>query len=61
MIEKLKKLQELGISYAAIASNIGVTRQAVSAWATRVKDPNAINVEKFNKWLEEFKEEVANL
>lgn len=61
MIEKLRRLNELGVTAATIAKGIGCGRSTISNWINGNRNLNAENEERLREWLEKFKAEVADL
>lgn len=60
MVEKIKKLIDIGFTQQSIANGIGVSKAAVNQWVKGIKNPSAANEQKFNMWLQKIKKEVAN-
>lgn len=59
MVEKLKKLVELGVSATTIANGIGCGRSTVSNWLNGNRNINAENEQRLEEWLEKFKKDIA--
>lgn len=61
MVERLRKLVDLGVSATAIAKGIGRNKGTVSNWINGNRNINEENEERLKKWLEKFKEDVNDI
>lgn len=58
MVEKLRKLSELGVSHTQMAQEIGVSKTAVNSWVSGLKKISIGNEDKVRKYLQSFKERI---
>ena len=61
MVEKLKRLDEIGIQRTTIAKGMGVSQQVVSMWANGQRRPSRESEERFYTWLNKFKASIAEI
>lgn len=61
MIEKLRRLNELGVSAAVVARGIGCGRATISNWLNGNRNLSEENERKLREWLEKFKQDIAEL
>ena len=58
---KIKRLVDLGVTQAAIANGTGVSKNIICRWLGDQRDLKEENERKIAAWLEEFKQQVAEL
>lgn len=61
MVERMRKLIELGFTQQSIAEGIGVSKASVNYWVKGTKNMSAANEQKFNTWLLELKRKIAEI
>ena len=59
--EKIKKLNEMGLTVTSIAKGAGVDNSLISKWIKGEKDVSQNTENKLTIWFENFKQEIKEV
>ncbi len=61
VVERIKRLNELGVTKKTIAEGSGISQTTISNWCRGVKYPSRENEARFELWLSEWKESIISV